>query len=157
MDFNLKFFVIAFILVVVAGVPNHISRLLYLILLSPMELISWYNLALSPIELCLVVFLPFIVVYNLGKSTNREARLRPIVLAIFFGCWIGGVLSFAIDEIIQFSRGGTYGPFLLAVWLITSEIVWLAFSLIFFVSLAAVLLAFYQRRVSTPPPLPPTS
>jgi len=156
MEFNLKFFAIALILAIVAGAPNHI-RSLYLVFLSPWELASWYNLALSPVGLVLAVFIPFGVMYNLSKSINREARLRPIVLATFFGCWTGGVLSFAIDEIIQLSRGGTYGSFLLAVSMVASTIVWLAFSLIFFVSLSAILLVFYQRRVSTPPPSPPTS
>jgi hypothetical protein len=86
--------------------------------------------------------------YVLGKKVALKSN-KPIMVCTFLGCWIGGVAILAVNKYIQNPDVGGYSGGLilqLTLWTIW-EIFSTAFSAIFFVSLAALLFAYYQKTV----------
>ena len=146
-EFNAKFFFTAVILSLVAGVFQNLAIWLHLYQLS-ISLYSWIVLGLAPIRLFFGVALPFAVVYVLSTKVSLES-IKSIMVCTFLGCWIGGVTIFAVQIFITFFSGGSYGYdilqfTLLVIWTIFAT----AFSSIFFVSLAAILFAYYQKQLT---------
>jgi len=147
-EFNAKFFFIVVILSLVAGVFQNLAMWLHLYQL-PISLYSWIVLGLAPIRLVFGVALPFAVVYVLSTKVSLES-IKSIMVSTFLGCWMSGVAIFAVQIFITFFSGGSYGydsilQFTLwVIWTIFAT----AFSSIFFVSLAAILFAYYQRQLT---------
>lgn len=151
MEFDAKFFLVSLLLSAIAGIPQCLYTWLILDRIVSVEVYSWLSLITSPTGLVLGVLLPFVVMYLLSKTVTLQSMFRPVIISTFLGCWIGaaatGVANYAI---ILLSNGTTTSP-LFIVWIALS-IVADAFSLIFFVSLAAILFAHYRKTISQLPP-----
>jgi hypothetical protein len=147
-EFNAKFFFIAVILSIVAGVFQNLAMWLHLYRLGP-SLYSWVVLGLAPVRLVFGVALPFAVMCILSTEVSLES-VKSIMVATFLGCWIGGVTIFAFNIFITYLGGSSYGydsilqTTLWIIWTIFAT----AFSSIFFVSLAAILFAYYQKQLT---------
>jgi len=147
MEFNAKFFFTAFILALAASMLSHLgSWLLRLYRFSP-GFYSWIILSLAPIQFAVGVALPFAVMYILSTRVTSKPTFKPIIASTFLGCWIGQLTTLTVDTSITFLSGGSYGSdyFQLIFWIIW-QIFTSAFSSIFFISLAAILFAYYQNN-----------
>lgn len=108
------------------------------------------GLCLAPVQLVFGVALPFAVMYVLSTKVSSESIFKSTMVSTFLGCWLGGVTIFAVNILITFSSGGSYGydsilqTTLWVIWTIFAT----AFSSIFFVSLAAILFAYYQKQLT---------
>jgi hypothetical protein len=92
------------------------------------------------------VFIPFIVMYKISEGDSLESVYPSIIVSTFFGCWLGNVTTEIVDWIIGWIRStGSFSYVYLPM--ITWRIFQLAFSLVFFVSMSAILLAYYRRTV----------
>lgn len=144
LEFNLRFFFVAMILTVALTIIN---PTIWLLSFGP----SYYQFSifiLQPLQLVLSVFLPFTIMYIMTLKTQQQARLRPILLATFFGCWLGGLINAAIQifATLQFSSSWSYINPVVMVY----ELFWLivqgAFLEILFVCMAAIMLAYYRAH-----------
>jgi hypothetical protein len=147
LEFNAKFFFVAMILSFVSGVFHNLGSWLPLFLL-PISLYPWITLGLGPVRFVFGVVLPFAVMYVLGKKVALKS-IKPIMMCTFLGCWIGGVAILAVHEYILYPGVGSYSWGLIlqfTLWTIW-EIFSTAFSAVFFVSLAALLFAHWQKTV----------
>lgn len=159
MQFNVKFFFTSVVLSFVVGIFQHLIMWLHLYRL-PISVLSWISFALAPVQLGFAVFLPFGVMYIFSRRTSLVSAFQSIIVSTFLGCWTGGVAIFVVDRFISSLGGATYDSVLLYTFWIGWSIFALAFSQIFFVSLAAILWAYYQKSINKPfqqPPLAPLS
>lgn len=144
MEFNLKFFFVATVLTVALTLVNMTVWIRY-IGLSDFQASIYF--LFQPLQLILSVFLPSAVMYTMSLKTCQETRLRPILVSTFFGCWLGGLINTAIQYFvtIQFSSWVNVN-LLLTIY----ELLWLiaiaGFSEILFVSIAAIMLAYYRAH-----------
>ena len=148
LEFNAKFFFVAMILSFVSGVFHNLVNWLVLYHLLPISSYSWTILGLGPVRFVFGVVLPFVVMYVLGKKVALKS-IKPIMVCTFLGCWIGGVAILAVQEYILYPGVGGYSGGLIlqfTLWTIW-EIFSTAFSAVFFVSLAALLFAHWQKTV----------
>jgi hypothetical protein len=143
-EFNLKFFFVATVLTVALTLANTTVWIHYF---GPSDFQTSIYFLFQPLQLVLSVFLPFAVMYTMSLKTPQVARLRPILVSTFFGCWLGGLINTAIQFLVavQFSSWANVN-LLLTIY----ELCWLiaiaAFSGILFVSLAAIMLAYYRAH-----------
>jgi hypothetical protein len=147
-EFNLKFFFVATVLTVALTLVNATTWVRYL---GPSNFQTSIYFFFQPLQLVLSVFLPFAVMYMISLKTPQGARLRPILLSTFLGCWLGGLINTAIQFFVTIQVSSWANVNLL---LTIYEICWLiataAFSGILFVSIAAIMLAYYRahRRIT---------
>ena len=149
MQFNAKFFFTSVVLSFVVGISQHLIMWLHLYRL-PISVLSWISFALAPVQLGFVVLLPFGVMYIFSRRINSVPIFQSIIVSTFLGCWVGGVAIFVVDRFISSLGGAIYDSVLLYTFWIIWSIFALAFSQIFFVSLAAILWAYYQKSINKP-------
>lgn len=149
----MKFLFVTSILAIVAGVFQNLITWLQIWRL-PEESMSLAVLGLSSLQLVFGVFIPFAVMYTLGMKVP-ESVYKPILISVFLGSWIGGVvifcldLSFSLDLSIIILNQNSYGTgsllfsIIWVIWRIFAS----AFSSVLFVCVAAVLFAYYRKRL----------
>ena len=145
MEFNVKFFLVAIVLSLVAEIFHHLNIWMLYVGRLPMDIYSWIVIALAPVQLIFGVVIPFAVMYIL--ATRISSVVKSVIVSTFLGCWIGGVAVLAFHTYLMRGSYGYDSLFQLAFWTIW-EIFAKALSAIFFVSLAAILFAHYQRTVN---------
>lgn len=157
MEFNAKFLLVAACLSLIAEALQIIVTLLDYISSWRIATLSWIWLGLAPLQLLLGVALPFAIMYILSTKMPCESAYRPIMISTFLGCWIGQLASLIINTSITYVMTGGYsGTYLfyavvLTLWQVFAQ----AFSSTFFISLGAILLAYYQQTTNKPPsPIP---
>lgn len=141
------------ILAIVVGVFQNLITWLQIWRLPEVSM-SLAVLSLSSLQLVFGVFIPFAVMYTLGMKVP-ESVYKPILTSIFLGSWIGGVvifcldLSFTLDLSIIILNQNSYGTgsllfsIIWVIWRIFAS----AFSNVLFVCVAAVLFAYYRKRL----------
>jgi len=144
LEFNLRFFFVATILTVALTLVN---TTIWLQILGSSIFQSSTYFMLQPLQLVVNVFLPFAVMYLLTLNTTQQTRLRPILLATFFGCWLGGLINTAIQFFVtlRFSSW-TSASLILTIYELFWWIAVTAFSETLFVSIAAIMLAHYRAH-----------
>ena len=109
------------------------------------------NVVLAPIGLVVGIIVPFVVMHFSSMRVPSLTLFRPILVSTFAGCWSGQVASFFLDIVVRSLLGGS--P--IAGWVFSFWVVWqlgvAAFSGVFFVSLSAVLLAYYRKTLAQRP------
>lgn len=145
MSFDAKFFFVAIVLSIVAGLSQYITQWLLLVYrLSPL-FFSSLVVGLAPVRLAFGVVVPFVVMYFLGKNVDSPSAFKPIIISIFLGSWIGQVSVFLAGIFVNLTHGAYYSFAVIAVFHVAWEIIAGALSGVFFASLAAVLFAHYQK------------
>lgn len=145
MSFDAKFFFVAVILSIAAGLSQYITQWLLLVYrLSPL-FFSSLVVGLAPVRLVFGVVVPFAIMYFLGKNVDLPSAFKPIIMSVFLGSWIGQVSVFFAGIFVNLTHGAYYSFALIAAFHVAWEIIAGALSGIFFASLAAVLFAYYQK------------
>lgn len=148
MEFKVRFFVVALLLSVIVGVAGYIPTWLLLYRWFEPEMYSYLMLVLSPVLLVLEVVVPFAVFFSMSRNGGSTSAYWTAIVSVFFGCWIGSASVEVSNMAMFWLRGAEYTP----SWLATVWIAWLAVSAavsrIFFVSLSAVLFAYYRGTVN---------
>lgn len=145
MKFDVRFFVVAVVLSTVAAIFENLYQWLSFFHVSPpliLILLEYYGLA--AVAVACGIALPFVVMYILGKKVESPSAFKPITISIFLGSWVGQVSVFVVDIYVYVLDHGSY-PY----WTTPLGLAWQLFvralSGVFFVSLAAVLLAYYRK------------
>lgn len=147
MSFDAKFFLVAVVLSTIAAISRYLNQWILLAFrISPLFYSRFYYV-FTVVQLACGVVLPFVIMYTLGKNVDSPSAFKPIMLSIFLGSWVGQVSVFVVNIFVNvLVQGGNYIGWDAIVWLWT---VWQLFALalsgVFFVSLAAVLFAYYQK------------
>jgi hypothetical protein len=142
LDFDSRFFLASAILSLLTGVLYHSYT--WLLYLHIIELpVSWLWLAIEPAKIFVGVFLSFGVMYIL-TTRGKPAITQALFVIVFLGCWLGRLVAFAIHTYVVYSNGisDLFHFTLTAMWEIFASL----FSITLFVSLAAILFAYYQER-----------
>jgi len=106
----------------------------------------------------LTVFVPFVVMYFFGKSSNLRLPSSLLMLYPFLGCWLGTGAIHVVYYVVLILVSHSYSMAVQLVQTIAVTIVQTAFSAVFFVCMTALLLAHYQKTVASSlgePPKPP--
>jgi len=149
-DFSIKFFLIAVALSIITGFTSCISYWLVILYHYSARNVWLLNWGLSAVGLIIGVVLPFFAMYSLSHDVKETSAFKPIILSISLGCWIGHLVPYFSNVYVQLLlSGGSYiddwawlAPFWHA-W----QILLIAFSLIFFVSLSGILLVYYRKTL----------
>lgn len=151
--FRLRFFIAALLLSLAAGLIHDFLSIWvnFALPVTSSSFIPWFGLAFAPMSFALSVALPFAVMHFLGKTLD-DLLIRPAIVSVFLGCWIGQVTSQLINFGLIYLQGGSYGGDILwttlyFLWSIFAA----AFSSILFISLTAILLARYLKSLQSPP------
>ncbi|MBS7632286.1 hypothetical protein KEJ15_01510 [Candidatus Bathyarchaeota archaeon] len=153
LTFDVRYFCISLILALFAGsISNLLEWLIFLHLWTPM-LFSWYYVAWVPIPFFVSVFLAFGVMYAISKDVEPPSMYWSAVLSTFLGCWLGNIIITIVTYVLLFLDGGTTEPWYAALY-ITLQLITSAFSLVFFVSFSAIMLAYYRKTLKQPPSVP---
>ncbi len=147
---NARFFVVPMILATIAGIAEFANTWLVISHSYPPDSALLYIL-IPPIQLILTVFFPFGVMYSLPTNVDSKDQFKSLFISIFLGCLIGTLIAFGVRTYAVYSSGGTFGSSFVSnisgfAWGITGS----AFSGVLFVSLAAVLLAYYRKHEVVP-------
>ncbi len=152
MKFNPNFFLVAVGLSLLAGILQNLSSWLLVLYTQSKLSIDIYSqiaIGLPPVQLALGVILPFAVMYILSTRIGSEV-VQSVIVSTFVGCWIGGVINFAVRFYLLYLRRSSLSVD--SVLQLSPWVVWAifetAFSTVFFVSLAAILFAYYRKTVS---------
>ena len=143
LELNPKFFLVAVSLSLLAGILDNLSKWLLLLYELPIDIYAETAVVFPPIQFALSVILPFPVMYILSARIAFEV-VKSAIVSTFIGCWIGGVTNFAIGTYILYLRMDSFQLGLWVGWSIFRA----AFSTVFFVSLAAILFAYYRKTAN---------
>ena len=150
--FDLKYFIAATLLTLALLLVDY--RIWYIYGgVSPTESLTY----LFPLaRLVLAVFLPFAVMYMISTKIQSWTHVWPILVSTFLGCLLGGIINTAVDFTAGLSLSFNYGSLglLVIIYEIVISILLAIFSEILFVSIAAILFAYYHTHPdrTTPPP-----
>jgi hypothetical protein len=151
--FELKYFIAALLLTLALLIVDY--RIWYVYLgLSTTSFVS-YLLPLA--TLVLSVILPAIVMYLMSTKIQSWSQVSPILISTFLGCFVGGTINSLVEtfipELFFAIDYGRYGVFIL-MYEISISIVLASFSEVLFVSIAAILFAYYQTHADRTIPSP---
>jgi len=107
-------------------------------------------------RLVIAVFLPFAVMYLISTKIQSWTHVWPILVSTFLGCLLGGIINVAVDFIPEMYLSVNFGYFGLYVTIyeIIVSILLVVFSEILFVSIAAILFAYYHTHPDKTIPQP---
>jgi hypothetical protein len=112
-------------------------------------------------EFVIAVVLPFAIMYLISTKIQSWTDMSSILISTFLGCLLGGLIHVIFDWIPSFLLSVNYGYIgLLIGYEVSFSIVQSAFSEILFVSIAAILFAYYRthpdRTISQPAQVTPS-
>jgi len=107
-------------------------------------------------RLVIAVFLPFAVMYFISTKIQSWTHVWPILVATFLGCLLGGIINAAVDFIPGLWLSVNYGylGLLVIIYEIIISILLAVFSEVLFVSIAAILFAYYHTHPDKTIPQP---
>jgi hypothetical protein len=148
LEFDGRFFFFAMILPFAAEMFQGFVNMWFYYLFPTIStsLLPWIGFAFAPLSLGLSVFLPFGVMYILSTRVTETQHYRAIIISIFLGCWIGEAAASLLNTFIMYQLGGSYGTdtLLASVYILWGTLT-SALSPSVFISLAATLLAYYNK------------
>ena len=150
--FDLKYFITATLLTLALLLVDYQIWIFYLGVLPTQFLSYLYPLA----RLVIAVFLPFAVMYLISTKIQSWTHVWPILISTFLGCLLGGIINVAIDfipELYLTVNFAYFGP-LITIYEIIISIVLAIFSEVLFVSIAAILFAYYHTHPDKTLPQP---
>ncbi len=157
--FDLKYFITAILLTLALLLVDY--RIWYIYGgVSPTQSLTY----LFPLaRLVIAVFLPFAVMYLISTKIQSWTHVWPILVSTFLGCLLGGIINTAVDFIPGLWLSVNYGflGLLVIIYEIFIIILSLVFSQVLFVSIAAILFAYYHthpdRTLSQPTQVAPST
>ena len=151
-SFDLKYFIVATLLTLGLQLVDY--RIWYVYGgVSPTQFLTY----LFPLaRLVIAVFLPFAVMYLISTKIQSWTHVWPILVSTFLGCLLGGIINVAVDFIPEMYLSVNFGYFGLYVTIyeIIVSILLVVFSEILFVSIAAILFAYYHTHPDKTIPQP---
>jgi len=150
--FDLKYFITATLLTLTLLLVDYQVWIVYGGVYPTQFLTYLFPLA----RLVLAVFLPFAVMYMMSPKIQSWTHVWPILVSTFLGCLLGGIINTAVDFNAALSQGFNYGSFglLVIIYEIFISILLTAFSEVLFVSIAAILFAYYHTHPDRTIPQP---
>ncbi|MDH7563886.1 MAG: hypothetical protein QHH24_03255 [Candidatus Bathyarchaeota archaeon] len=152
LKFDVRYFCISLILALFATFISYLPVLSMLLRLWKPTGDLWYYLALQPLAILVSVFLTFGVMYAVSRDVEPPSMYWSAVYSTFFGCWLGNIVILVSTYILSILEGSTtnwYPALYICLQLVLS-----AFSLVFFVSFSAIMLAYYRKTLKPPPSVP---
>ena len=150
--FDLKYFITATLLTLTLLLVDY--RIWYIYGgVSPTQFLS-YLLPLA--RLVIAVFLPFAVMYLISTKIQSWTHVWQILVSTFLGCMLGGIINAAVDFIPGLWLSVNYGylSLLVIIYEISITILLAVFSEVLFVSIAAILFAYYHTHPDKTIPQP---
>jgi hypothetical protein len=152
MRFDLKYFITATLLTLTLLLVNYRIWIVY----GGLSLTQFLTYLFPLARLVIAVFLPFAVMYLISAKIQSWTHVWPILVSTFLGCMLGGIIIAAVDFIpglyLSFNYG-YLGP-LVIIYEILISILLVVFSEVLFVSIAAILLAYYNTHPDKTTPQP---
>ena len=150
--FDLKYFIAATLLTLALLLVDYRIWYVYGGVLPTQFLTFLFPLA----SLVIAVFLPFAVMYLISTRIQSWTHVWPILVSTFLGCLLGGIINTAVDFIPGMWLGVNYGylGLLVIIYEIVISILLAIFSEILFVSIAAILFAYYHTHPDRTIPQP---
>ncbi len=150
--FDLKYFIAATLLTLALLLVDY--RIWYIYGgVSPTYFLTY----LFPLaRLVIAIFLPFAVMYLISTKIQSWTHVWSILISTFLGCLLGGIINIAVDFIpgLWFNLNYGYLGLLVIAYEIIISILSVIFSEILFVSIAAILFAYYRTHPDRTAPLP---
>ena len=150
--FDLKYFITATLLTLTLLLVNYRIWIVY----GGLSLTQFLTYLFPLARLVLAVFLPFAVMYFISTKIQSWTHVWPILVATFLGCLLGGIINVAIDFIPELYLSVNYGYLgpLVTIYEIIISILLALFSEVLFVSIAAILFAYYHTHPDKTLPQP---
>ena len=150
--FDLKYFITATLLTLALLLVDYRIWYIYGGVLTTQFLSYLFPLA----RLVIAVFLPFTVMYFMSTKIQSWTHVWPILISTFLGCLLGGVINAAVDFIPGLWLSFNYGSLglLVIIYEIFISILLAFFSEVLFVSIAAILFAYYHTHPDKTTPQP---
>jgi hypothetical protein len=142
--FDLKYFITATLLTLALLLVDYRIWIVYGGV-SP----TYYLTYLFPLaRLVIAVFLSFAVMYLISTKIQSWTYVWSILVSTFLGCLLGGIITTCIDFVpaVYLSVNISYLGLLVTIYEIIITILLAAFSEVLFVSIAAILFAYYQTH-----------
>ena len=157
--FDLKYFITATLLTLTLLLVNYRIWIVYGGVYPTQFLSYLFPLA----RLVIAVFLPFAVMYLISTKIQSWTHVWLILISTFLGCLLGGVINAAVDFIPGLWLSFNYGSLglLVIIYEIFISILLAVFSEVLFVSIAAILFAYYHthpdRNIPQPTQVAPST
>jgi len=157
--FDLKYFITATLLTLTLLLVNYRIWIVYGGVYPTQFLSYLFPLA----RLVIAVFLPFTVMYLISTKIQSWTHVWLILISTFLGCLLGGVINAAVDFIPGLWLSFNYGSLglLVIIYEIFISILLAVFSEVLFVSIAAILFAYYHthpdRNIPQPTQVAPST
>ena len=152
MKFDLKYFITATLLSLALLVVDYQVWIFYGGVSPTYFLTYLFPLA----RLVIAVFLPFAVMYLISTKIQSWTHVWPILVSTFLGCMLGGIINVAIDFIpgVYLSVNFGYLGLYMTIYEIIVSVLLAVFSEVLFISITAILFAYYHTHPDriTPPP-----
>ena len=150
--FDLKYFITATLLTLTLLLVNYRIWIVY----GGLSLTQFLTYLFPLARLVIAVFLPFAVMYFISTKIQSWTHVWPILVSTFLGCLLGGIINTAVDFTAALSQGFNYGSFglLVIIYEIFISVLLTAFSEVLFVSIAAILFAYYHTHPDRTIPQP---
>jgi len=142
--FDLKYFIAATLLSLALLLVDYRIWIVYGGVLPTQFLTYLFPLA----RLVIAVFLPFAVMYLISTRIQSWTHVWPILVSTFLGCLLGGIINVAVDFIPVLYLSVNYGYLgpLVIIYEVFISILLAVFSEVLFVSIAAILFAYYHTH-----------
>lgn len=150
--FDLKYFITATLLSLVLLLVDYRIWYVYGGVYPTQFLTYLFPLA----RLVLAVFLPFAVMYMISTKIQSWTHVWPILVSTFLGCLLGGIINTAVNFTAALSPSFNYGSLglLVIIYEMFISILLAVFSEVLFVSIAAILFAYYHTHPDKTIPQP---
>jgi hypothetical protein len=142
--FYLKYFIAATLLSLTLLLVDHRIWIVYGGVYPTQFLTYLFPLA----RLVIAVFLPFAIMYFISTKIQSWTHMWPILISTFLGCLLGGIINVAVDFIPVLYLSVNYGYLgpLVIIYEVFISILLAVFSEVLFVSIAAILFAYYHTH-----------
>jgi hypothetical protein len=150
--FDLKYFITATLLTLALLLVDYRIWVVYGGVYHTQFLTYLFPLA----RLVIAVFLPFAIMYLISTKIQSWTHMWPILVSTFLGCLLGGIINAAVDFIPGLLLSVNYGSLglLVIIYEVFILILLAIFSEVLFVSIAAILLAYYNTHPDKTTPQP---
>jgi len=142
--FDLKYFIAATLLSLTLLLVDYRIWIVY----GGVSLTQFLTYLFPLARLVIAVFLPFAVMYLISTKIQSWTHVWPILVATFLGCLLGGIINVAVDFIPVLYLSVNYGYLgpLVIIYEVFISILLALFSEVLFVSIAAILFAYYNTH-----------
>jgi hypothetical protein len=149
---DLKYFAIATLLTLALILVDY--RIWYIYAGVPPTYFATYFFPLA--QLVIAVVLPFAIMYLISTRIQSWTNLWSILISTFLGCLLGGLIHIFFDWVPGLLLNVNYGylGLLLILYEVSVSIAQTVFSEILFVSIAAILFAYYRTHPDRTIPQP---